>query len=490
MKLKLTNADWIGELDSYLKDSNIKFSKIKDVLKKADIENLSYADKYKIMSMFDPKAEITTDAFKRQLELHFSLLDSKTNPIVIPVFSEYIELIYSQDMSKIPDDMFEMMIAGLKKFKEERIPDDDSAYIYGFMEKFMQNLLPEFEKNIDEMTNKRLSALVSFFSISKKLTGKYIEKSPEIQKFIENMFIACAVKTEVSEKNTSRFRPMFRARQRDFYSMLNKAFAGYGLYETWIDMPAKRLNTAKLIDYANFQTRVLDACQTSFGFSIFQKIAGGMNLSKLPEYSEKNPNKKAYLREPRDYKDYAKKLSKVFEEMIQKEVISLIRKIKNSEITEKDISKFAVTEQMKRDVLEFIGTQSLTDLAILYTEYLIERIHLDELTGQSKQEIFENNLSEPLSIELGLPIAQNIVETEEDFSLNEFSEAEKVFLVPNFDEKRLSEMLSGYYSEYHLLSESERDSLEETILRIEEMLRDFREDEDSGEIEKAQKGEV
>ena len=115
MKFRTDSAEWIGEVKSYLTDSSRKIGEIKKVLRAVDFEKLSYADKVRLSKLFDPTAEISDELFKRQLDLYFSLLESKSSPISIPVFSEYIEWVYSQEPSKIPDKMFEMMSLRLAK---------------------------------------------------------------------------------------------------------------------------------------------------------------------------------------------------------------------------------------------------------------------------------------------------------------------------------------------------------------------------------------
>ena len=103
MRFRADSAEWIGEVKGYLTGSSMKIGEIKKILRGVDFEKLSYADKVKLSKMFDPANEITDELFKKQLDLYFSLLESKSSPMQIPVFSDYIEWVYSQEPSKIPD---------------------------------------------------------------------------------------------------------------------------------------------------------------------------------------------------------------------------------------------------------------------------------------------------------------------------------------------------------------------------------------------------
>ena len=95
MRFKADSAEWIGEVKGYLTGSSMKIGEIKKILRGVDFEKLSYADKVKLSKMFDPASEITDELFKKQLDLYFSLLESKSSPMQIPVFSDYIEWVYS-----------------------------------------------------------------------------------------------------------------------------------------------------------------------------------------------------------------------------------------------------------------------------------------------------------------------------------------------------------------------------------------------------------
>ena len=83
------------------------------------------------------------------------------------------------------------------------------------------------------------------------------------------MFIACSVKTEISDKNKGEIRHLFKDDPNTYYSWFNKAFAGYESFETWIDEPAKKITVKNMINYANMQEKLLETRRTYLMFSKF-----------------------------------------------------------------------------------------------------------------------------------------------------------------------------------------------------------------------------
>ena len=128
MRFRTEPAEWIGEVKSYL-TGTLKVGEIKKILKGVDFEKLSYVDKSRLSKLFDPTAEISDELFKKQLDLYFTLLESKSSPMQIPIFSDYIEWVYSQDTAKIPDKMFDMMTSRLAKSKAQEIPEPVSSFM-------------------------------------------------------------------------------------------------------------------------------------------------------------------------------------------------------------------------------------------------------------------------------------------------------------------------------------------------------------------------
>ena len=382
MRFNLNSSEWIGELKSYLTDSSKKTSEIKKVLRAVDFSKISYEDKYRLSKLFDPTAEITGEAFKRQLDLYFSLLESKSSPMTIPVFSEYIEWVYSQDPSKIPDKMFDLMISRLARSSATTLPESVSA--------FTTNLTQEFNREIDKMSNMRLGTLVS---ILKDLDIDYKDQPKEVQEFIKRIFIACAIKTEVADKNKREIRGMFGDEPRVYYDSFNKAFAGYDSpYESWIDEPAKKLSTKNLLNYANFQERILKLPRRDLYFGMFQRIAREMKLPRLYEYDVRQPNSRDYLPEKREYKDYAKKLATIFTQMVRTETVNAAKKAQDGTLTNEDVFMFAPTNRMIRRI-ETIQKRggSPIEFGNSFAQYLIGVVHLDELSGQSSYNIFNSS---------------------------------------------------------------------------------------------------
>lgn len=462
MRFQTHSSEWIGEVKSYLTDSTKKLGEIKRCLKSVDFSKISYEDKFRLSKLFDPTAEITGEAFKRQLDLYFSLLESKF-PITIPVFAEYVEWIYSQDPKQIPDKMFDLMTARLAKSTAAEIPETVSS--------FMTNLIQEYNRDIDKMSNLRLGTLVS---ILKELGSDYDGMPEECKNFIKSMFVACAVKTEIADRNKKEFRGLFRDDPRTYYNWFNKAFAGFGSYETWIDEPAKKLNLKNMINYANMQDMVVEYDRRNLNFSRFQSHARTLGLPRLPEYDPDSLQFGAnYLKEQREYKDYAKKLADIFVQMVRSEVLGVTQKAGDRVLTNADMFALAPTKKMGRQIDSIRECKTPEDLGLRYARYLVDLVHLDELTGQHSRDIFNSShfaglqgQKEPepavqMTLEESAALADAQSEHEED-SVSDL-------------ELRLSKELKELYSEYHELAEQGKKdhNLESRIVDIEAQLRDL-----------------
>ena len=461
MKFRTDSAEWIGEVKSYLTDSSKKIGEIKKVLKAVDFEKLSYADKVRLSKLFDPTAEISDELFKRQLDLYFSLLESKSSPISIPVFSEYIEWVYSQDTSKIPDKIFEMMSLRLAKSKAETLPESVTS--------FMTRLTKEFEREIDDLSNTRLMTLVS---VLKEMGLDYKSLPTECQEFIKKMFIACSVKTEIADKNKKEIRGLFRDDPREYYSLFNKAFARLSPYDIWIDEPAKKLTVKNMINYANFQESVIRSSGNRLSFMRFQECASSLKLPRFPEYDPMSSYfRDFYLREPREYKSYAKKMSEIFAEMVKFEVLEVAKQAKGRTLTDETMSKFATTHRMARKIARLGSSATPESLGMSYADALIDFVHLDELTGQSKRDIVNySDLTQALAEPRQMTLEEAV--SRADKSSKSSSELSR-------EEVKLQRELSQLYDEYHELCEKGlKDlSLEERILTLEDKLKAYSESE-------------
>jgi len=464
MRFQTHSSEWIGEVKSYLTDSTKKLGEIKRCLKSVDFSKISYEDKFRLSELFDPTAEITGEAFKRQLDLYFSLLESKSSPITIPVFSEYVEWIYSQDPKQIPDKMFDLMTSRLAKSSATEIPETVSS--------FMTNLIQEYNRDIDKMSNMRLGTLIS---ILKELGSDYDGLPEECKNFIKKMFIACAVKTEIADRNKREFRGLFRDDPRTYYNWFNKAFAGFGSYETWIDEPAKKLTVKNMINYANMQDAVVEYDRRNLNFSRFQAHARTLGLPRLPEYDRDALYfAENYLAEPREYKDYAKKLADMFVQMVRSEVLGVTQKAHARVLTNADMFALAPTKKMGREIDSIRSCRTAEDLGLSYASYLIDAIHLDELTGQHSRDIFNASHMAGLQAQVE-PAAQTalldaVIEPVPAPAPVEESE-------PSDLEIKLSKELESLYADYHELAEQgKRDySLESRIVDLEAQLRDLSE---------------
>ncbi len=470
MRFQTNSSEWIGEVKSYLTDSTKKLGEIKRCLKSVDFSKISYEDMFRLSKLFDPTAEITGEAFKRQLDLYFALLESKSMPMQIPVFSEYIEWVYSQDPKQIPDKMFDLMALRLAKSTATQIPATVSA--------FMLNLIEEYNRDIDKMSNARLGTLIS---ILKEMGNDYDDLPEECKGFIKKMFRACAVKTEIADRNKKEFRGLFRDDPRTYYNWFNKAFAGFGNYETWIDEPAKKLTFKNMVNYANMQDAVVENDRRNLNFSRFQAHARTLGLPRLPEYdSESTYFSSNYLAEPREYKDYAKRLANLFVQMLRSEVLGVAQKAHNGLLTNADMFVLAPTHKMGRKINVIRNCKTPEELGLSYAEYLIGVVHLDELAGEHSRDIFNASHMFGLQpqIEQGSPVqALETPKKPEETSANIDESASVQGHELSSLEIKLSKELEELYAEYHDLAEQGKRNLalEERIVEIESQLKEMAE---------------
>lgn len=370
---------WIDEIQNYLKDGTKKTSEIKKILKGADLENLSYADKAKLYEMFDPKCNISEELFKRQLNLYFSLLESKSSPLKIPIFSDYVDWVYSQDISQMNDKTFDALTSRLLRTTASEF----SAPILSFMDR-----LPEaFGKDIDKLSNQRISTLINILN---ELKMNYATMPAECKAFVTDMFKACAVKSEIADKNKVKMRQLFRHEPRLYYNFFNKAFSGTGAYEKWIDEPAKKITVPHMIDYANFQDKVLANYRKPLTYDAFVTYAHELRLPKFPEYDRSVSNySQFYLKEPREYKDYAKKMGDLFIQLVRDEMSRVEKLFDEKRIDASDLYTLASTNNAKAKVRLLNPYASKKEFLSKYAEFLIGLVHLDELTGQSYRDIYD-----------------------------------------------------------------------------------------------------
>lgn len=474
MKFKTELVPWISEIKSYLTGNSNKVGELKKILKNVDFSKLDYSTKAKLTNMFDPRCEITEEVFKRELNLYFNLLESK-KPMSIPIFSEYIEWVYSQDISKMPDNVFEIISSRLLKTSAEVIPEP--------INDFMTKLPSEYAKSIDNISNARLSTLINILHNTK---NKYADMPVQCQFFIKNMFKACAVKTEISDKNKTDFRRLFREDPRAFYSLFNKAFAGFSAYETWIDEPAKKMTYDHMVDYANYQEFVIKNAGYGLNYSTFESCARNLGLSRFPESRDSLSGDKYYLKEPREYKDYAKRLGELFVEMVQEEIETLGSEIKDNKMQISKIYEFTPTNKMKKEVENVFNKKysTMQDLLRVYSNFLVDLVHLDELTGQSKRDIFthkdiETKAQETEAIKQSVKTAPSdeeiSVENDEDYEefIDKLEEGYQISLAERIMNCCcVREDLPLLYERYNeLLENGERDlGLERAIFELESMI--------------------
>ena len=381
MSFETPIVPWINEIQNYLNDGSKKPSDLKKVLKSVDLENLSYADKAKLYKMFDPKCQISEDLLKRQLNLYFSLLESKSSPMKIPVFTDYVDWIYSQDISKMSDRTFDTLATRLLKTTASDLSDS----VKGFIDKIPQ----AYDMPIDAMSNSRISTLIN---IMNEIEIDYSVMPDECRRFVQDMFRACAVKSEIADKNKNQMRKLFREDPRYYYNLMNKAFAGCRVHDSWIDEPAKRLTIPNMINYANFQGRIISNYRKALSFEGFTSYAKDLKLPKLPPYDKSETNySRFYLQEPREYKDYAKKMGNFFVGLVQEEMRRVEKLFDERKVTTEHLYEYADTQGAKSKVRLLNPYSSKSDFLKNYSEFMIDLVHLDELTGQNYSDIYDSN---------------------------------------------------------------------------------------------------
>lgn len=377
MNLEESIVPWVQEIESYLTNGSRKISELKKVLKNADFSKLNFVSRVKLAKMFDPSCKVTKQLFERQIDLYFSLLESKTKPIQIPVFSDYIDWVYSQNLDEVSDATFDIITSRLMKSTATELTEPIIS--------FMSKLPEEFDKNIDKMSNARVSTLIDIL----KGTGNgYDNLPPQCQDFIKKLFIACAVKTEISDKNRSQFNGIFSENPKHYYKIFNKAFAGVSEYESWIDEPAKKIAFERMIDYADFQNEVLAYKRYGLNFNNFKFCAKQLKLPKFPTSdSDRDDECRFYSKDAKEYKAYATRLGDLFSDMIRSELRNINQNFYGNKIPDDILLEFAVTNEEKKVARRFTGSIVDNRFTEDYGNFLLDLVHLDKIMGQSKKDI-------------------------------------------------------------------------------------------------------
>lgn len=381
MKFSIEITPWVNEVKSYIKGER-ELNDVKKVIKSVDLSKISYADKVELSSLVDPRNEISEEVFKRQLDLYFSLLDSKKKTI-LPIFSEYVDYVCMQDAGSLSDKSFENLVSKLSKTKKENITEQ--------MQNFIDRLPNCYKEDIDKMSNSRLNTLISILN---NMGIGYADFPEECKGFVTELFKRCSVKTEIADKNKNSMQNLFRESPKKYYEAFNKSFAGADYYARWIDKPANKLHFKQMVDYARFQDAILERFKSSSALNTreFKRIAVAEKLPNIAwlvdDDGDIDYSKGVYLREERDYKNYAKKMSNIFVQMIQSETALVADKIQSREIKESDWTKFASTRQMNMRARRTDFYSNEKRALRNYSDFLVGLVHLDKLSGLSKEEIF------------------------------------------------------------------------------------------------------
>lgn len=277
------------------------------------------------------------------------------------------------------DKLLSVLTREFLKTKPEEWTDELKLFI---------DLIPElFNQNTDKMSNLRIK---SFVKILDKMDIEYKEMPAACKDFIRNMFLRCAVKTEISDKNKTEFQGIFKNDPKKYYDAFNKAFAGLEGKDSWVDRPTNKLTFEQMVNYAEFQDAVLGYKNSIKKLDIksFCLIAKTLKLPKLPPYDPVVLDARIYLKDNRDYKIISKRMAKHFAGFIMSEADRFAEKFECGEIKQDDIFELAPTSQMTR-MVKTIDLYSDGERAKKnYAYFLMGLVHLDKLMEKSKAEIY------------------------------------------------------------------------------------------------------
>ena len=184
---------------------------------------------------------------------------------------------------------------------------------------------------------------------------------------------------------------MFRDDPRYYYGIFNKAFAGVGEYGSWIDEPAKKMTLKNMINYANFQRNVLENTHsTRLDYYYFDRCAKNLNLPRMPEYDSYVHNGSGfYLKQPREYKDYAKKLGYIFVQMLNYEMCKFAENLGDGILDASNLEPFAATSSMASNFANIANASKNEEILLnRYAGAMIDMVHLDDLTGLAPHQIY------------------------------------------------------------------------------------------------------
>lgn len=277
------------------------------------------------------------------------------------------------------DKLLSVMVREFSKANPEEWTDEIKTFV---------DFIPElFGQNIDKMSNSRIKSLIKILD---KTSLEYKEMPATCKEFVRDVFLRCAVKTEISDKNKTEFQGIFKNDPKKYYDAFNKAFAGLEGKDSWVDRPTNKLTFKQMINYAEFQDVVLGFKNSTKNLDIdsFYLMAKALKLPKLPPYEPAVLDARIYLKDNRDYKTISKRMAKHFAGFIMSEADRLVEKIECGEIKPEDVYELAPTSQMTR-MVKTVDLYSNNEQARKnYAYFLMSLVHLDKLMEKSKAEIY------------------------------------------------------------------------------------------------------
>ena len=381
---------WLDEFENYLNEK-IGYGKISKVLTRADFDALSETDKTLISNLSDKGRVLSKELLKKPLEKYFKLFENEKLAEdekfkSIPVFSKYMDWVLTQDRYALDDDIVDMISTKIFSLKTQ--PTEQ-------MLKFKNKIIAQFSGDIDKMTTKRLRTLNKILTSvdGQNENVPYDNLGKTYRDFVEKMFVACAVRTEI-EKNNKEFNGIFK-RGQDWqmnYSLMYKIFVGQSKFEALDSTKIlERMKLPTLIQYANYQ-RALK------GYSEKRDFIDYLEDYCVSAKRKADVDEAEFWIEKRNYTDFIKQLSHLFERMINSKVQNLANEYSSNGILSPEIARNIIspeiktTDKMDRQIASLIDNfQSESKFLKDVAHWMIDLVHLDKALNKDWSEIYDSD---------------------------------------------------------------------------------------------------
>lgn len=385
---------------------------VKAFMNKTKFKDMPFDLQRKLMIMFDYRQTVSSSVLEKEINLYLDMIsDKKCNLENFAEYIKFIEYIYNDDVTKMTNDRLFVLINSVKLKKNSKVKKSEA------MQNFEKNLGALYERNIDLMSNERLAALIKYVA-----DFDYKDLPAEMKTFVKELFKRCAVNAETRDNNRNMLQTRYwfgrdRYQISNYFSQFNKGFFGLDMYDNnYFDKPAKNLPYKYMVKYADVQYAFMnnmialskkyhmsipDLFESSPGYvhRMATKIAENENVPRFPDFNTENLNYTAntnpatifYLREQREYKKkILPKMSKCFASMV-KYYAQETGRANDCVLMGQQLHEFVCTRRMNNDLLKILATyKDNPDFEQAFDKiggWLVNLVHLDELTGQSTKEI-------------------------------------------------------------------------------------------------------